>query len=77
MTRAAVGDKWLYASDVRGTITKASKVLYTHASIFAPMDGSPTGPILFHKTHAAAMKERGYPQYGWVKQAVVEIGEAA
>lgn len=65
-----------YRYDVDGQVfTKASKVLYTHATSYAVNQST---PVLFHKTENAANRAKGYPTSGWVKTAtiVIEDGDA-
>lgn len=47
---------------------KASKVFYTHVSTFANVQA-----IQFHKTEAAALRNKGYTGEGWIKEGVVAI----
>lgn len=63
-----------YRYEIDGELhTKASKVLYTHATSYSVGDHG--SPVLFHKSEAAAGKARGYA--GWVKLAVhvIEDGD--
>jgi hypothetical protein len=66
-----------YRYEIDGELhTKASKVLYTHASAWTV--GGPEF-VGFHKTRAAADKAPGSPRNGWVKTGVIVIedGDAA
>lgn len=63
-----------YRYEIDGELhTKASKVLYTHATSYRVGDRDDTEPVMFHKTAAAAAKATGYKHLGWVKTGVYEI----
>ena len=58
-----------YRYEVDGKVHyKASKILYTHVSTFSNVRS-----IQFHKTEAAAVKNKGYAHLGWMKAGVVVI----
>lgn len=60
-----------YRYEIDGELAnKASKVLYTHATVYRVGDDR---TVMFHKTLSAAIKARGETHLGWVKTAVLEI----
>jgi hypothetical protein len=67
-----------YRYEIDGKVqTKASKVLYTHATSYSVGDDT-NNPVMMHKSEAAAGRAKGYPRLGWVKLGVhvIEDGDA-
>lgn len=70
-------DNGTYRYEIDGELhTKASKVLYTHVSVWT-VGGVGREFVTFHKTAATAAKAPGSPRNGWVKTGVIEIAVKA